>query len=203
MPPTASLRRTPVRRRSTERPAGILDARAALPGEAGRDALSIRAVAQGAGVPVGSVCRFFGGGLGRADTPARRTPERFAHQVVERLKAATGAPDRRRAMGVVPDECLDGKRTAPGFSLVDFGHRMPVGTRRAEPDHYVADHLADLLSGYLDREPDDVLRRGLRIAVGTAGALVRPAFRVAPEGDEKIIADLRETLRACPARVLD
>ncbi|MGY0066392.1 hypothetical protein ACWZEH_06085 [Streptomyces sp. QTS137] len=106
-------------------------------------------------------------------------------------------------MDVVLEEYLDMKRTAPGFSLADFGHRIPVGTRRAEPDHRLAGRLADLLSGYPGREPDDAPRRGSLIAVETADALVHLAFRVAPEGEEEIIAELRETLRACPARVPD
>ncbi|MFE7812166.1 TetR family transcriptional regulator [Streptomyces sp. NPDC057433] len=203
MPPATSLRRAPVQRRSTERLARILDACAALLDEVGYEALSTRAVAQRAGVPIGSVYRFFGNKREMADALARRNLERFTHQVAERLKAATGAPDWRRAMDAVLDEYLDMKRTAPGFSLVDFGNQIPVGTRRTEPNHRVADRLADLLSGYLDREPDDALRRGFLIAVETADALVHLAFRVAPEGDEKIIAELREMLRAHLARVLD
>jgi hypothetical protein len=106
-------------------------------------------------------------------------------------------------MDVVLDEYLDMKRTAPGFSLVDFGNQIPVGTRRAEPNHRVADRLTDLLSGYLGREADDDLRRAFLVAVETADALVHLAFRTAPEGDEKVIGELREMLRAYLARTLD
>jgi hypothetical protein len=96
----------------------------------------------------------------------------------------------------VLDEYLAMKRTAPGFSLVDFGNQIPIGSGHAEPNHRVADRLTDLLSGYLAREPDEDLRRTFLIAVETADALVHLAFRVAPEGDEKVIGETRELLRA-------
>jgi len=191
-----------VQRRSAERLTRILDACADLLDEVGYDALSTRAVAQRAGVPIGSVYRFFGNKRQMADALAQRNLERFTEQVTERLKQDLEG-GWRAAMDAVLDEYLAMKRTAPGFSLVDFGNQIPVGARDAEPNHRVADRLTDLLSGYLDREPDDDLRRTFLIAVETADTLVHLAFRVAPEGDEKIIGEARELLRAYLARVLD
>jgi AcrR family transcriptional regulator len=191
-----------VQRRSAERLTRILDACADLLDEVGYDALSTRAVALRAQVPIGSVYRFFGNKRQMADALAQRNLERFTEQVTERLRSADDG-DWRSAMDAVLDEYLAMKRTAPGFSLVDFGNQIPVGARSAEPNHRVADRLTDLLSGYLDREPDDDLRRTFLIAVETADTLVHLAFRMAPEGDEKIIEEARELLRAYLARVLD
>ncbi|NUR04125.1 TetR/AcrR family transcriptional regulator [Streptomyces sp. TLI_185] len=202
VPHATSLRRAPVQRRSAERLTRILDACADLLDEVGYDDLSTRAVALRAGVPIGSVYRFFGNKRQMADALAQRNLERFTEQVTERLKSA-GDGGWRSAMDAVLDEYLAMKRTAPGFSLVDFGNQIPVGARNSEPNHRVADRLTDLLSGYLDREPDDDLRRTFLIAVETADTLVHLAFRVAPEGDEKIIEEARELLRAYLARVLD
>ncbi|MES5822490.1 TetR/AcrR family transcriptional regulator [Streptomyces sp. RG80] len=202
VPHATSLRRAPVQRRSAERLTRILDACADLLDEVGYDDLSTRAVAQRAGVPIGSVYRFFGNKRQMADALAQRNLERFTARVTERLKETAGG-DWRTAMDAVLDEYLAMKRTAPGFSLVDFGNQIPVGSRHAEPNHRVADRLTDLLSGYLDREPDDDLRRTFLIAVETADTLVHLAFRVAPEGDERIIEEAREMLRAYLARVLD
>ncbi|MFI5681163.1 TetR family transcriptional regulator [Streptomyces cellulosae] len=202
VPQATSLRRAPVQRRSAERLTRILDACADLLDEVGYDALSTRAVALRAGVPIGSVYRFFGNKRAMADALAQRNLERWTERVTERLKE-TGKGGWRAAMDAVLDEYLAMKRTAPGFSLVDFGNQIPVGARYAEPNHRVADRLTDLLSGYLDREPDEDLRRVFLVAVETADTLVHLAFRVAPEGDERIIAETREILRAYLGRVLD
>ncbi|MEU6068132.1 MULTISPECIES: TetR/AcrR family transcriptional regulator [Streptomyces] len=202
VPHATSLRRAPVQRRSAERLTRILDACADLLDEVGYDALSTRAVALRAGVPIGSVYRFFGNKRQMADALAQRNLERYTERVTQRLGGA-GNGDWRAAMDAVLDEYLAMKRTAPGFSLVDFGNQIPVGARHAEPNHRVADRLTDLLSGYLGRTPDDDLRRTFLIAVETADTLVHLAFRVDPQGDETIIAETRELLRAYLARVLD
>ncbi|MFC9509223.1 TetR family transcriptional regulator [Streptomyces sp. NPDC057002] len=202
VPHATSLRRAPVQRRSVERLTRILDACADLLDEVGYDALSTRAVAQRAGVPIGSVYRFFGNKRQMADALAQRNLERYSARVTERLRE-TGDGDWRVAMDAVLDEYLEMKRTAPGFSLVDFGNQIPVGARHTEPNHRVADRLTELLSGYLDREPDEELRRVFLIAVETADTLVHLAFRVMPEGDPKIIEEMREMLRAYLSRVLD
>ncbi|MGW1727254.1 TetR family transcriptional regulator [Streptomyces sp. NPDC002306] len=202
VPHATSLRRAPVQRRSAERLTRILDACAALLDEVGYDDLSTRAVAVRAGVPIGSVYRFFGNKRQMVDALAQRNLERYSERIVERLKAARRG-DWRAAMDAVLDEYLAMKRTAPGFSLVDFGNQIPVGARHAEPNHRVADRLTDLLSGYLGRTPDDDLRRVFLVAVETADTLVHLAFRVDPAGDERIIREAREMLRAYLVRVLD
>jgi len=203
VPQATSLRRAPVQRRSAERLTRILDACADLLDEVGYDALSTRAVAVRAGVPIGSVYRFFGNKRAMADALAERNLERYTERVTRRLQESQGEGGWRAAMDAVLDEYLDMKHTAPGFSLVDFGNQIPVGTRYAEPNHRVADRLTELLSAYIDRAPDEDLRRTFLIAVETADTLVHLAFRVAPEGDERIIEETRMLLRAYLARVLD
>ncbi|MFC9280405.1 TetR family transcriptional regulator [Streptomyces collinus] len=202
VPHATSLRRAPVQRRSAERLTRILDACAALLDEVGYDALSTRAVATRAGVPIGSVYRFFGNKRQMADALAQRNLERYTEQVTGRLDGARPG-DWRAAMDAVLDEYLSMKRTAPGFSLVDFGNQIPVGARQAEPNTRVADRLTDLLSGHLGRTPDEELRRVFLVAVESADTLVQLAFRVDPQGDEAIIHETRELLRAYLARVLD
>ncbi|WP_432029755.1 TetR family transcriptional regulator [Streptomyces sp. 1222.5] len=202
VPHATSLRRAPVQRRSAERLTRILDACAELLDEVGYDALSTRTVALRAGVPIGSVYRFFGNKRQMADALAQRNLERYTERVVERLKEAR-AGDWRAAMDAVLDEYLAMKRTAPGFSLVDFGNQIPVGSRQAEPNTRVADRLIGLLSAFLGRSPDASLHRVFLVAVESADSLVQLAFRLDPQGDEAIIAETRELLRAYLARVLD
>ena len=202
VPHATSLRRAPVQRRSAERLTRILDACADLLDEVGYDDLSTRAVALRAEVPIGSVYRFFGNKRQMCDALAQRNLERYTERVTERLKQARQG-DWRAAMDAVLDEYLSMKRTAPGFSLVDFGNQIPVGARQGEPNTRVAERLTGLLSGYLGRTPDEELRRVFLVAVETADTLVQLAFRVDPRGDEAIIHETRELLRSYLGRVLD
>ncbi|MGW6138748.1 TetR family transcriptional regulator [Streptomyces sp. NPDC055140] len=198
---STSLRRAPVQQRSAERLSRILDACAQLLDEGGYEDLSTRAVAVRAGVPIGSVYRFFGNKRALVDALAERNLHRYAERVAGRL-AGVPAADWRGAMDAVLDEYLAMKRTAPGFSLVDFGNQIPVGAD-AGPNHRLTDRLTELLAGHLGRTPDDTLRRTFLVAVESADALVRLAFRLDPAGDENVIAETRELLRAYLARVLD
>ncbi|MFE7957218.1 TetR family transcriptional regulator [Streptomyces sp. NPDC057413] len=202
VPHATSLRRAPVQRRSAERLTRILDACADLLDEVGYDALSTRAVALRAGVPIGSVYRFFGNKRQMADALAQRNLDRYTERVTERLGTVTRG-DWRAAMDAILDEYLAMKRTAPGFSLVDFGNQIPIGTPHAEPNLRVAGPLTDLLADFLGREPDEGLRRTFLVAVETADTLVHLAFRMDAQGDEGIIAETRELLRAYLDRVLD
>ncbi|WP_202501045.1 TetR/AcrR family transcriptional regulator [Streptomyces sp. SID5785] len=202
MPHSTSLRRTPVQQRSAERLSRILDACAALLDECGYEELSTRAVASRADVPIGSVYRFFSNKRSLVDALAQRNLERYAERVTARLDRLP-AGDWRAAMDAFLDEYLAMKRTAPGFSLVDFGTQIPVGDPAADPNHRVAATLTDLLAPYLERTPDDDLRRTFLVAVESADALVRLAFRLDPAGDERIIAETRLLLRGYLAPTLD
>jgi AcrR family transcriptional regulator len=201
VPRTASLRRAPVQQRSAERLSRILDSCAQLLDEGGYEQLSTRDVAVRAGVPIGSVYRFFGNKRALVDALAERNLERYAERIAERI-AGIPAADWRAAMDAVLDEYLAMKRTAPGFSLVDFGNQIPLGAD-AGPNHRLTDRLTELLAAHLYRTPDDTLRRTFLVAVESADALVRLAFRLDPAGDENVIAETRELLRAYLARVLD
>ncbi|MGW0997500.1 TetR family transcriptional regulator [Streptomyces sp. NPDC002520] len=202
VPHATTLRRAPVQKRSAERLTRILDACADLLDEVGYDALSTRAVALRAGVPIGSVYRFFGNKRQMADALAQRNLERYTERVSERLKGArTG--DWRAAMDAVLDEYLSMKRTAPGFSLVDFGNQIPIGARHADPNTRVADRLTNLISGYFGRAVDEEVRRAFLVAVESADTLVQLAFRMDPQGDPAIIEETRQLLRAYLGRLLD
>ncbi|MGW6742072.1 TetR family transcriptional regulator [Streptomyces sp. NPDC055025] len=213
--PAGGLRRAPVQRRSTERLARILDACAELLDETGYELLSTRAVAARAGVPIGSVYRFFGNKRAMADALARRNLDSYAARITERL-ASLDARDWRGAIDAVLDEYLAMRRTVPGFALVDFGAQLPLGTRAAargpdtapadpesDPGLRVVDRLTGLLAAHLGRTPTEALRRTVLVAVEAADALLQLAFRTDPAGDPAIVAETRELLRAYLARTLD
>ncbi|MFE2762216.1 TetR family transcriptional regulator [Streptomyces halstedii] len=216
--PHANLRRAPVQQRSAERLARILDAGAGLLDETGYEQLSTRAVADRAGVPIGSVYRFFPNKRALVDALAERNLDLYAERIVGRLDAV---PERewRAAIDAVLDEYLAMKRTVPGFTLVDFGPPAPA---EGAPDANlrVAGRLAALLAGHLGPalkegggdggegrdtgdEPGPRLLRTLLVCVEAADALLQLAFRTDPSGDAALIAETRTLLQAYLARTFD
>ncbi|MEH0402086.1 TetR/AcrR family transcriptional regulator [[Kitasatospora] papulosa] len=203
-----NLRRVPVQQRSADRLARILDAGAALLDEAGYELLSTRAVADRAGVPIGSVYRFFPNKRALVDALAERNLEVYAGRVVARLE---GIPERewRAAIDAVLDEYLAMKRSVPGFELVDFGPPVPTpGPLDEEANRRVAGRLTELLSGHLGRGRDGApgdaaLLRTVLVCVQAADALLQLAFRTDPVGDPDLIAETRTLLRAYLAGILD
>ncbi|MFF0306107.1 TetR family transcriptional regulator [Streptosporangium sp. NPDC004379] len=183
----SSVRRNPVQQRSVERVNQMLDAAAALLDEGGYDALSTRAVAARAEVPIGSIYRFFRDKRGLADALARRNLERFLARIERRL---TGTVDRLDMVDLVVDEYVEMKRTVPGFAVIDFGENRAV---------------ADSLAGYLADRPlsgAGDLNRTLLIAVEAADALLKLAFRESPGGDPSYITETKLLLRAYLERAL-
>lgn len=203
-----------MQQRSADRLARILDACAQLLDEIGYEQLSTRAVAARAGVPIGSVYRFFGNKRAMADALAQRNLDRYAERISGRISAMPGE-DWRGAIDAVLDEYVAMKRTVPGFRLVDFGVQIPVGERAgdrgadraadsgADINYRVTDRLTDLLSAHLARTPDAALRRTVLVAVEAADALLQLAFRVSPSGDPDLITETRAVLHAYLARIFD
>ena len=202
-----ALRRTPVQQRSAERLARILDACAGLLDETGYEQLSTRAVAVRAGVPIGSVYRFFGNKRAMVAALAHRNLDRYAERVSDRL-AGTPILDAHGAIDGVLDEFIAMKRTVPGFALVDFGPPVPpAGPLDEEVNRLVAGRLTDLLGGHLGRgregaPSDAALLRTVLVCVQAADALLQLAFRADPAGDPDLIAETRLLLQAYLARIL-
>ncbi|MFF3646443.1 TetR/AcrR family transcriptional regulator [Streptomyces sp. NPDC002564] len=199
--PPASLRRVPVQERSAERLTRILDACAAVLDEVGYEGLTTRAVAQRAGVPIGSVYRFFGNKRALADALAHRNLDLYAERVAARV-AGVGSGDWRGAVDAAFDEYLAMMRTVPGFGLVDFG--IPSAPD-AMPDanSQVAERVAAVLAGHLSRPLDAALRRTILVGVEAVDAVLQLAFRADPAGDAALVDEARTLLHAYFARSLD
>ncbi|MFJ5553491.1 TetR family transcriptional regulator [Streptomyces sp. NPDC093225] len=202
VPSARSLRRTPIQQRSAERLARILDACAELLDETGYENLSTRAVAVRAGVPIGSVYRFFGNKRAMVDALAHRNLDRYAEGIAERLTALP-AGDWRAVVDAVLDQYLHMKRTVPGFGLVDFGVPAPPESPAADTNLVVAGRITELLCGHLGRPDDPPLRRAVLVAVEATDALLGLAFRTDPQGDPELVTETRAMMHAYLARILD
>ncbi|MFE2933691.1 TetR family transcriptional regulator [Streptomyces sp. NPDC059278] len=197
-----NLRRAPVQQRSAERLTRILDACAELLDETGYEQLSTRAVALRAGVPIGSVYRFFSNKRALTDALAQRNLDSYVERITGRL-AVIPATDWRSAIDAVLDEYLAMKRSVAGFALVDFGSVAPEEDPANAANQRVAGRLAELLAGHLGGEPDKDLSRTVLVCVEAADALLQLAFRTDPSGDRAIVAETRIMLGAYLARVLE
>lgn len=214
------LRRVPVQQRSAERFARILDAAAAILDEGGYEELSTRDVAARAGVPIGSVYRFFSNKRAMADALARRNLDKYLAGVTDRLDAldalgpapgdvAPGGPgDWRRLIDVVVDQYVAMRRTVPGFALVSFAGPAPGPAVNDLANHLVADRLRALLIAPLGAAgvavtDDRRLRTAFVVGVEAADALLKMAFRAEPQGDAALIAETKVLLRAYLAGVLE
>ncbi|MDX2649188.1 TetR/AcrR family transcriptional regulator [Streptomyces sp. PA03-1a] len=216
------LRRVPVQQRSAERFARILDAAAAILDEGGYEELSTRDVAARAGVPIGSVYRFFSNKRAMADALARRNLDKYLAGVTDRLDALGPAPghaapggtapggpgDWRRLIDVVVDQYVAMRRTVPGFALVSFAGPAPGPAVNDLANHLVADRLRALLIAPLGAAgvavtDDRRLRTAFVVGVEAADALLKMAFRAEPQGDASLIAETKVLLRAYLAGVLE
>lgn len=200
--PKPLLRRAPVQQRSAERLGRILDACAEVLDEAGYEALTTRLVAKRAGVPIGSVYRFFSNKRAMADALAHRNLDTYIERVTDGLAAAEPL-DWRGAIDVVVDVYIAMKRDMPGFALLDFSVPAPASAPSQGANHLVAQRLCFLLADRLGRTPDDDLQRTFLVGVEAADALIQLAFRTAPSGDAAIISETKELLRAYLARIMD
>ncbi|MFG2305046.1 TetR/AcrR family transcriptional regulator [Actinacidiphila glaucinigra] len=206
------LRRVPVQQRSAERFARILDAAAAMLDEGGYEGLSTREVAVRAGVPIGSVYRFFSNKRAMADALARRNLDTYLAGVTDRLDALGAdrgaAGGWRRLIDVVVDQYVAMRRTVPGFALVSFAGPAPGPAVNDLANHLVADRLRALLIAPLGSAgvavtDDRRLRTAFVVGVEAADALLKMAFRADPQGEAALIAETKVLLRAYLAGVLE
>ncbi|MET9612076.1 TetR/AcrR family transcriptional regulator [Kitasatospora indigofera] len=131
--PADGARRRPVQQRSQERYERLVDACAALLDEAGAGALTTKAVAQRAGVPIGTLYQFFAGKESLLGALAARNLERYLDRLARRLEAAA-PPGVPGFVDLAVEEFVAMRRTVPGFGQVDFGlvDRTSPGVRDGE-----------------------------------------------------------------------
>ena len=201
----AAPRRRPVQQRSQERYERIVDACAGLLDEVGASALTTKAVAQRARVPIGTLYQFFAGKESLLAALAARNLERYLERLQRRLEA-TAPPGVPGFVDLAVEEFVAMKRTVPGFGQVDFGLVDPTPAGVLDDRHLLDTTLdnnaavavrlqalgGDLFTGPAGR-PDGTLV--LRVALESADAVLKLAFRSSPEGDPVLIAECKRLLR--------
>ncbi|MCU1591698.1 MAG: TetR family transcriptional regulator [Frankiales bacterium] len=200
-----ALRRTPVQERSAARVQRMLDAAAALLDEVGYDATTTSLIASRAGVSVGSLYQFFPDRRAVLQALAQRSFSRFSAVLSERV--TTSRLQRwQDAVGVVVDVFVEFTRTEPAAQVLSFGGPVDRHTLDPQDDNnaVVAESLGEVLRLVRpDLVIDDRLRLALRVAVEAGDRVLELAFRRAPEGDAKIVAETKQLLVSYLAAYLD
>lgn len=194
---TRVMRRRPTQRRGAVRVDRLLDACGELLDEVGYDALTTRAVAARAGSSIGSFYQFFGDKNQLVRVFGERNLERYLGRVT-RLLESDRPSGWAGMLDVVFDEYVVHRRSVPGFGVVDFA--LAGG---GDASQRLADQLGELINKLFDRPITAELRRALRVAVETADALVRLAFRDDPRGDPALLREARTVVRSYLAIYLD
>lgn len=197
----APLRRRPAQQRSRIRVAKMLDACAELLDEAGYAELSTTRIAERAGVAIGSVYQFFPDKRAITQALGLRYLDLFSERVSDRL-ALGGFRHWSEAVDVVIDEYLDMHRTVPGFRSMHFGDIVDVHLLDTATDNngVIAARLRELLTTMAGAKDGPALERAVTVAVESADAVLKLAFRRAPDGDPALIEETKVMLRAYLSR---
>jgi len=192
----ARMRRQPRQQRSRTRVRHILEAADAILSAEGFEALTVRRIAQRAGVPVGSIYQFFPDKAAVVDALAGTYIGEF-DAAIEQLVAASEAARWADPVGTLIDAFAGLYRANPGYVALWSGRHVSPELARADEANNAA--IADGVRRILVRQaglPDgESLARAARLAVVVADALLQFAFRAGPAGDAEVLEELKALLR--------
>ena len=190
------LRRVPVQGRSMARVGRMLDACAGLVDEVGYDGLTTTLLAERAGVAIGSVYQFFPDKRAIVQALTLRSLEGYLERLAARL-AEEDIADWWEAVDAAIDEYIVMHRTVPGFRTLHFGDVVDIHLLDDERDNnaVIVSHLSELLVRQFGIAGGDALEFALAMAVETADALIKMAFRRDPDGDPRVLEEAKALIK--------
>jgi AcrR family transcriptional regulator len=194
--PVGRLRRVPVQGRSLARVHRMLDACAEIVDQVGYDGLTTTLLAERAGVAIGSVYQFFPDKRAIVQALTLRSLDAYLERLSHRFEGGK-ARHWWDAVDAAIDEYIDMHRTVPGFRTLHFGDVVDIHLLDDERDNNVVivDKLSELLVTHFGVADEPRLRFSLAIAVETADALIKMAFRRDPEGDAEVLTEAKDLIR--------
>lgn len=200
-PPYAHLlKRRPTQSRSLQRVEGLLDAAAELLREAEPEELTVRGLADRAGVPTGTLYQFFED----KDAVLQALAVRFLAQMPDVLDAALAGPGPtwEQALDAVVDGYAAMVREHPAVRRLWLSGTLDASTRSLE--RATDDALAVRLGARLQERAGSGKgsARQWSTLVALVDGLLRHAFAVHPDGDPGTLDEVRRAARAYAAVVL-
>ncbi|WP_425518043.1 TetR/AcrR family transcriptional regulator [Polymorphospora rubra] len=182
----------------------MLDACAVLVDEVGYDGLTTTLLAERAEVAIGSVYQFFPDKRAIVQALTLRNMEAY----LQRLSARFAQGDLENWWDGVDagiDEYISMHRSLPGFRTLHFGDVVDVHLLDDERDNnaVIAEELARVLVEQFGVADEPRLRFALEIAVESADALIKLAFRRDPEGDDEVLVEAKALIREYLHRHVD
>jgi AcrR family transcriptional regulator len=198
------LRHVPTQARSRERLRRVLDAADQVLARDGADAFTTTRIAHEAGVPVGSVYRYFPDKEAIVEALATRYWTEFAD-----LVAAAAELDEQAQMpdpaGGVLEALANAFRRRPGFLALWYGglrtERIRNATRPTR--EAIAGSVQRILAVNWPRAPARDRAAAARMVVVAGDGLLREAFRTSRRGDAQLLAESRLMLGAYVRARLD
>ena len=195
--PTDRLRNAPMQARSRERLRRVLDAADEVLSRDGADVFTTTRVAARAGVPIGSVYRFFPDKEAIVEALALRYWSDF-EDLVAGVAEADQAQPLADPVGDVLDVLVAGFRARPGFLALWFGglrsERVRDVTRPTR--EAIARSIERILARHWPQATRRKRARVAEMAVLAGDGLLREAFRREQRGDATVLAESKLMLRA-------
>jgi AcrR family transcriptional regulator len=193
----AKLRHTPTQARSRERLRRVLDAADEVLAREGSGAFTTTRVAEVAGVPIGSVYRFFADKRAIVDALALRYWSDFEDLVTGTAEAdeVDPLPDPG---AMVLDVLAAGFRARPGFLALWYGGLRSEQVRDVTRPtrEAIARAIERILANHWAEAPAAARAGAAEMVVLAGDGLLREAFRRDPQGDAAILAESKMMLGA-------
>jgi AcrR family transcriptional regulator len=194
---TRKLRNAPTQARSRERLRRVLDAADSVLSSDGAEAFTTTRVAAEAGVPIGSIYRFFPDKAAIVEALALRY-----WSDLEDLVAGTVEADRLEPLAepgsVVLDVLAAGFRSRPGFLALWYGglrtERVRDATRPTR--EAIARSIEQLLANHWPEAPPNARARAAEMVVLAGDGLLREAFRRDLRGHEGLLNEAKVMIAA-------
>jgi AcrR family transcriptional regulator len=191
------LRNVPIQARSRERLQRVLDAADQVLASDGTDAFTTTRIAAAAGIPVGSVYRYFPDKEAIVEALALRYWSDF-----EDLVAGVAETDERDPLedpgGAILDTLAAGFRAQPGFRALWYGGLRTENVREVtRPTRTaIARSVLRILTVHWPAAPARARAAAARMVVLAGDGLLREAFRVDPGGDAELLRESKSMLDA-------
>jgi AcrR family transcriptional regulator len=186
------LRNVPTQARSRARVRRVLDAADELLAREGAQAFTTNRIARQAGIPVGSVYRYFPDKQAIVDALALRYWSDF-----EDLVAAAAELDEQSPLSdpgaVVLDALAAGFRARPGFLALWYGGLRSEQVREVTRTTRgaIARSVERILRVHWPDATTESRASAARMVVLAGDGLLREAFRLDPDGDAELLAESR------------